>query len=60
MRSTTVSDVVYRSAAEDFVRFCSERFGENGCQTSKTIAREKGQKTIHRLRNDPIADTCGS
>ena len=45
---------------EDFERFCSERFGENGCQTSKTIAREKGQKIIHRLQNDPIADTCGS
>ena len=45
---------------EVFERFCSERFGENGCQTSKTIAREKGQKIIHRVRNDPIADSCGS
>ena len=32
-----------------FETFCSERYGENGCQTSKTITREKGQK-IPRLR----------
>ena len=39
-----------------FERFCAERYGENGCQTSKTIAREKGQKIIRLLRNHPVAE----
>ena len=39
-----------------FESFCSERYGENGCQTSKTIAREKGQKIVRLLQNDPAAD----
>ena len=42
-----------------FETFCSERYGENGCQTSKTITREKGQKIIRLLQNDPVADAYG-
>ena len=43
-----------------FETFCAERYGENGCQTSKTIAREKGQKIIRLLRNDPVAEAYSS
>ena len=43
-----------------FERFCAERYGENGCQTSKTIAREKGQKIIRLLRNHPVAEAYSS
>ena len=39
-----------------FETFCAERYGENGCQTSKTIAREKGQSIIRLLRNDLVAE----
>ena len=43
-----------------FKTFCAERYGENGCQTSKTIAREKGQKIIRLLPNDPVAEAYSS
>ena len=39
-----------------FETFCAERYGENGCQTSKTIVREKGQKIIRLLQDDPAAE----
>ena len=43
-----------------FEKFCNERYGENGCQTSKTISREKGQKIIRLLQNDPAAEAYSS
>ena len=43
-----------------FETFCAERYGENGCQTSKTIVREKGQKIIRPLQNDPVAEAYSS
>ena len=43
-----------------FEKFCNERYGENGCQTSKTISREKGQKIIRLLQNDPAAEAYNS
>ena len=43
-----------------FEKFCTERYGENGCQTSKTISREKGQKIIRLLQNDPADEALGT
>ena len=43
-----------------FKKFCTERYGENGCQTSKTISREKRQKIIQLLQNDPAAEALGT
>ena len=45
---------------EVFEKFCTERYGENGCQTSKTISREKGRKIIRLLQNDPSAEAYSS
>ena len=43
-----------------FDKFCAERYRENGCQTSKTIMREKRQKIIQILQNDPTAEAYSS
>ena len=44
-----------------FETFCAERHGENyGCQMSKTIVREKGQKIIRLLQNNPMAEVYSS
>ena len=43
--------------------FCAKRYRENGCRTSKTIARQKGQKIrkiIRSLWDDPVAEAYSS
>ena len=45
---------------EKFTAFCEERFGKrDGCPTSKAITREKGQKIVRVLQNDPAAEEYG-
>ena len=43
-----------------FKKSCTKRSGENGCQMSKTISREKGQKIIWLLQNDPAVEVLGT
>ena len=41
---------------QSFETFCLERYGgENGCPKSKVITREKGDRVIKVLQNDPAA-----
>lgn len=46
---------------EVFETYCTERYvGESGSQTSKTVTREKGQKIVKLLRNEPGTEAFGS